>query len=48
METTTQNKLRKIEVTIQEIWAATRPIVQKSKKEYSRKEKHKKKFGGLN
>jgi hypothetical protein len=40
----TQNKLRKIEVTIQEIWAVTRPIVQKSKKEYSRKEKHKKKF----
>jgi hypothetical protein len=48
METTTQNKLKKIEVTIQEIWAVTRPIVQKSKKEYSRKEKHKKKFGGLN
>jgi len=48
METTTQNKLRKIEVTIQEIWVATRPIIQKSKKEYSRKEKHKKKFGGLN
>jgi hypothetical protein len=48
METTTQNKLTKIEVTIQEIWAVTRPIIQKSKKEYSRKEKHKKKFGGLN
>jgi hypothetical protein len=48
METTTQNKLKKIEVTIQEIWAVTRPIIQKSKKEYSRKEKHKKKFGGLN
>jgi hypothetical protein len=45
METTTQNKLTKIEVTIQEIWAATRPIIQKSRKQYYRKEKHKKKFG---
>jgi hypothetical protein len=48
METTTQKKLTKIEVTIQEMWAATRPIVQKSKKQYYRKEKHKKKFGSLN
>jgi hypothetical protein len=48
METITQNKLTKIEVTIQEMWAATRPIVQKSKKQYYRKEKHKKKFGSLN
>lgn len=32
-----------VEITIQEIWAATRPIVQKSKKQYSRKEKHKNK-----
>jgi hypothetical protein len=47
METTTQKKLTKVEVTIQEIWAATRPIIQKSRKEYYRKEKHKKKFGGL-
>jgi hypothetical protein len=47
METITQNKLTKIEVTIQEMWAATRPIVQKSKKQYYRKEKHKKKFGSL-
>jgi hypothetical protein len=47
METTTQNKLTKIEVTIQEMWAATRPIVQKSRKQYYRKEKHKKKFGSL-
>jgi hypothetical protein len=30
------------------MWAATRPIVQKSKKQYYRKEKHKKKFGSLN
>jgi hypothetical protein len=42
---TTHNKLKKVELTIQEIWMATRPIIQKSKKEYSRKEKHKKKFG---
>jgi len=47
METTTQNKLTKIEVTIQEMWAATRPIVQKSRKQYYRKEKHKKMFGSL-
>jgi hypothetical protein len=47
METIAQNKLKKIEVTIQEMWAATRPIIQKSKKEYSRKEKHYKKFGSL-
>jgi hypothetical protein len=40
----TQNKLMKIEITVQEIWAATRPIIQKSKKQYSRKEKHKKRF----
>jgi hypothetical protein len=44
---TTHNKLKKVELTIQEIWMATRPIIQKSKKEYSRKEKHKKKFGSL-
>jgi hypothetical protein len=33
--------MKTIEITIQEVWAATRPIVQKSKKQYSRKEKHK-------
>jgi hypothetical protein len=38
----TQTKLIKVELTLQEIWAATRPIIQKSKKEYSRKKKHKK------
>ena len=36
--------MRAIEITIQEIWAATRPIVQKSKKQYTRKEKHKNKY----
>ncbi len=33
--------MKKIEVTMQEIWAATRPIVQKNKKTYTRKSKHK-------
>ncbi len=35
-------KLQTIEVTIQEIWMQTRPSVQKSKKTYTRKQKHKK------
>jgi hypothetical protein len=35
--------MKTVEITIQEIWAATRPIVQKSKKEYTRKQKHKNK-----
>ena len=34
--------MKKIEVTMQEIWAATRPIIQQSKKTYTRKSKHKK------
>lgn len=33
--------MKTIEVTMQEIWMATRPIVQKSKKDYTRKRKHK-------
>ena len=37
----TYGKMKTIEITIQEIWAATRPIVQKSKKCYTRKKKHK-------
>lgn len=36
--------MKTIEVTMQEIWMATRPIVQKDKKQYSRKDKHKKKY----
>ncbi len=36
--------MKAIEITIQEIWAATRPVVQKSKKQYTRKEKHKAKY----
>ena len=35
-------KLQQIEVTLQEIWQATRPIIQASKKQYTRKQKHKK------
>jgi hypothetical protein len=33
--------MKKIEATMQEIWAATRPIVQKNRKKYSRKNKNK-------
>jgi len=35
-------KLIKIEVTIQDIWSQTRPSVQRNKKKYYRKRKHKK------
>lgn len=38
--------MKKIEVTQQEIWDATRPNVYKNKKKYTRKNKHKK--GGEN
>ena len=34
--------MKKIEVTMQEIWQATRPVIQKNKKKYTRKIKHKK------
>jgi hypothetical protein len=34
--------MEKIQVTLQEIWEATRPIIQKNKKKYTRKSKHKK------
>jgi len=34
--------MEKIEVTMQEIWQATRPVVHKNKKAYNRKKKHKK------
>jgi hypothetical protein len=34
--------MEKIQVTLQEIWQATRPIVQQNKKKYTRKSKHKK------
>lgn len=33
--------MEKITLTQQEIWAATRPVVQRNRKKYRRKEKHK-------
>ncbi len=33
--------MEKIEVTQNEIWAATRPTIQKNRKKYTRKFKHK-------
>ena len=35
--------MKTIELTMNEIWQATRPIVHKSKKSYTRKIKHKQK-----
>ena len=35
--------MKTIELTINEIWMATRPTIQKSKKSYTRKTKHKNK-----
>jgi hypothetical protein len=35
--------MKTIELTMKEIWVATRPSIQKSKKTYSRKQKHKNK-----
>ena len=37
----TKGKIKEIEVTIQEIWAASRPNVFKNNKKYTRKNKHK-------
>ena len=39
-----ENKLGKIQFTIQEIWQAMRGNIQKSKKQYTRKDKHKNKL----
>ncbi len=36
-----KTKLEKVQFTIQEIWQAMRGNVQKSKKQYTRKNKHK-------
>lgn len=33
--------MKTIEVTMQEIWQATKPVIHKSKKKYNRKVKHK-------
>lgn len=35
--------MKTVELTMKEIWEATRPSVQKSKKSYTRKVKHKNK-----
>jgi hypothetical protein len=35
--------MKTTEITMQEIWQATRPIVHRSKKYYNRKHKHKNK-----
>lgn len=35
--------MKTVELTMKEIWQATRPSVQKSKKNYTRKVKHKNK-----
>lgn len=36
--------LKTIQVTIQDIWAASRPSIQRNKKKYNRKNKHKGKY----
>ncbi len=38
-----QKKMQKIQVTMQDIWDAMRGNVQRNKKKYYRKQKHKKK-----
>lgn len=35
------NKMKTVELTMTEIWQATRPTIQRSKKSYTRKSKHK-------
>ena len=42
----TDKKLVKVNLTLQEIWAAMRGSVQKSKKVYTRKSKHKDTYKG--
>jgi hypothetical protein len=37
-------KMKTVELTMQEIWQATRPNIQKNKKKYERKPKHKKRY----
>ena len=41
-----KKKLQKIELSMQEIWEATRPNIEKNKKKYERKNKHKNKGYG--
>ena len=38
-----KHRFKKIEMTIQEIWQAMKPKVEKNKKKYYRKKKHKNK-----
>lgn len=33
--------MKTIQITLQEIWQATRPVIEKNKKKYTRKSKHK-------
>lgn len=40
--TTSTNTLTTITLTQQEIWNATKPLIQKNKKKYTRKTKHNK------
>ena len=39
-----ENKLMKIELTVQEIWGASKHMVVKNKKKYKRKPKHKNRY----
>ncbi len=39
-----ETKLVKIELTVQEIWGASKHMVVKNKKKYNRKPKHKNKY----
>jgi predicted acetyltransferase len=34
-------KIQKVEITMQEIWNASKPAITKNKKKYNRKTKHK-------
>lgn len=36
-----KKEMKKIEVTMQEIWQVTKPVIYKNKKKYTRKDKHK-------
>jgi hypothetical protein len=45
MELNKNNKIQKVTLTIQEIWAASRQTVSKNKKKYNRKIKNKKDLG---
>jgi len=41
-----KSNLKQIEVTIQDIWNASRPTIQRNKKKYTRKDKHRSKMFG--